>query len=103
MVFGNIALESWSWEGAHLLIVTERQMPNYRVIWRIDVEAESAVAAAERALKVQRDPESIASLFEVVECPSPGAANRSFDTADSGRRMRGGHGSLKERRCVAQA
>ena len=71
MVFGNIALESWSWEAAHLLIVTECQMPNYRVIWRIDVEAESAVAAAERAREVQRDPESIASLFEVIECPSP--------------------------------
>ena len=72
MVFGNIALEFWSWEAAHLLIVTERRMPNYRVIWRIDVEAESAVAAAERAREVQRDPESIASLFEVIECPSPG-------------------------------
>jgi len=47
-------------------------MPNYRVIWRIDVEAESAVAAAERAREVQRDPESIASLFEVVEYPTPG-------------------------------
>jgi len=72
MVFGNIALESWSWETAHLLIVMECQMPNYRVIWRIDVEAESAVAAAERAREVQRDPESIASLFEVIESPSPG-------------------------------
>ena len=71
MVLGNIALKSWSWEAAHLLRVTERQMPNYRVIWRIDVEAESAVAAAERAREVQRDPESIASLFEVIERPSP--------------------------------
>jgi hypothetical protein len=47
-------------------------MPSYRVIWRIDIQAESAVAAAERARDVQRDPESIASLFEVIECPSPG-------------------------------
>ena len=47
-------------------------MPTYRVIWRIDIQAESAVAAAERARDVQRDPESIASLFEVIECPSPG-------------------------------
>lgn len=47
-------------------------MPTYRVIWRIDIQAESAVAAAERAREVQRDPESIASLFEVIECPVPG-------------------------------
>jgi hypothetical protein len=61
-----------SWETANLLIAKERQMPNYRVIWRIDVEAESAVAAAERAREVQRHPESISSLFEVIESPSPG-------------------------------
>ena len=47
-------------------------MPAYRVIWRIDIQAESAVAAAERAREVQRDPESIASLFEVIERPGPG-------------------------------
>ncbi|PYT25314.1 MAG: hypothetical protein DMG57_25555 [Acidobacteria bacterium] len=49
-----------------------RKMITYRVIWRIDIQAESAVAAAELARDVQRDPESIASLFEVIECPSPG-------------------------------
>ena len=47
-------------------------MPTYRVIWRIDIQAESAVAAAERAREVQRDPESVASLFEVIERPGPG-------------------------------
>jgi hypothetical protein len=47
-------------------------MPNYRVIWRIDIQAESAVDAAERAREVQRDPESIASLYEVIERPGPG-------------------------------
>jgi hypothetical protein len=47
-------------------------MPTYRVIWRIDIQAESAVAAARHAREVQRDPESSASLFEVIECPSPG-------------------------------
>jgi hypothetical protein len=47
-------------------------MPSYRVIWRIDIQAESAVDAAERAREVQRDPESIASLFEVIERPGPG-------------------------------
>lgn len=47
-------------------------MPTYRVIWRIDIQAESAVAAAKRAREVQREPESIAPLFEVIECRSPG-------------------------------
>jgi hypothetical protein len=46
-------------------------MSTYRVIWRIDIQAESAVAAAERAREVQRDPKCIASLFEVIECSSP--------------------------------
>ena len=50
-------------------------MPTYRVIWRIDIQAESAVAAAEQAREVQRDPESIAPLFEVVERPCPGRQN----------------------------
>lgn len=50
-------------------------MPTYRVIWRIDIQAESAVAAAEQAREVQRDPGSIASLFEVIERPSPGQEN----------------------------
>jgi hypothetical protein len=50
-------------------------MPTYRVIWRIDIQAESAVAAAEQARAVQRDPGSIALLFEVIERPSPGHQN----------------------------
>ena len=47
-------------------------MPIYRVIWRIDIQAESAVAAAQCARDVQRDPESSAPLFEVIERPSRG-------------------------------
>jgi hypothetical protein len=49
-----------------------REMPTYRVIWRIDIQAESAVAAAKRAREVQQEPESIAPLFEVIECGRPG-------------------------------
>jgi hypothetical protein len=40
------------------------------VIWKIEIEAESAVAAAKQALDVQRDPKSRAALFEVTEWPS---------------------------------
>jgi len=45
-------------------------MPTYRVIWIIEIEAESAVAAAKQARDVQRDPKSLAALFEVTEWPS---------------------------------
>ena len=45
-------------------------MPTYRVIWIIEIEAESAVAAANQARDVQRDPKSLAALFEVTEWPS---------------------------------
>jgi hypothetical protein len=40
-------------------------MNKYRVTWTIDTEAESEREAAEYALNVQRDPESIATVFDV--------------------------------------
>jgi hypothetical protein len=42
-------------------------MPEYRVRWEIDVEAESPREAAEKALATQRDPESEATVFDVSE------------------------------------
>ena len=39
----------------------------YRVVWQIDIDADSPKAAAELALVIQRDPNSIATLFEVSE------------------------------------
>ena len=39
----------------------------YRVTWQIDIYASSARAAAERAQAIQRDPQSIATIFEVHE------------------------------------
>ena len=44
-----------------------RKMRTYHVIWRIDIQAESAVAAAERARDVQRN---------VVEQDHPGIKRR---------------------------
>lgn len=41
-------------------------MKNFRVIWEIDIEAETAREAAEDALKIQRNPNSIATVFNVV-------------------------------------
>lgn len=42
-------------------------MTEYRVVWEIDIEAESPEEAAEQALEAQRDPESIATVFDVFE------------------------------------
>jgi len=38
----------------------------YRVTWTIDLEAESPRQAAEASLSIQRNPESIATVFEVT-------------------------------------
>ena len=37
----------------------------YRVKWEIDIEADSPRQAAIEALKIQRDPNSLATVFEV--------------------------------------
>ena len=42
----------------------------YRVTWEIDLHANSPRAAAEQALAMQRDPESIATVFSVRETKS---------------------------------
>lgn len=36
------------------------------VIWAIDVDADSPQEAAEKALAIQRNPDSIATVFDVV-------------------------------------
>ena len=38
-----------------------------RVTWEIDVEANTAREAAEKALAIQRKPESAATVFDVVD------------------------------------
>lgn len=40
-------------------------MPTYRVEWVIDLEADSPKGAAEEALRMHRDPSSIATVFHV--------------------------------------
>lgn len=41
----------------------------YNVKWLINIEAENPRAAAEQALKMQRDPKSIATVFHVSKAP----------------------------------
>ena len=40
-------------------------MPTYCVRWIIDIEADSSEVAVQEALRIQRHPDSIATVFEV--------------------------------------
>ena len=40
-------------------------MKTYRVTWEIDIDANSEREAAQAALKIQRDKESVATVFDV--------------------------------------
>jgi hypothetical protein len=42
-------------------------MPSYRVTWTIDIDADGPYDAARRALQIQRDPASIATVFDVTD------------------------------------
>lgn len=42
-------------------------MKTYRVLWEIDLDAESPSEAARQAVEIQRDPESVATAFTVDE------------------------------------
>lgn len=44
-------------------------MPDFLVNWTIGIiEAEDPIDAAKKTLAIQRDPESIATVFEVTDC-----------------------------------
>ena len=47
-------------------------MTSYRVKWLIDIDAESPEKAALQALRIQLDPTSTATVFEVVELTNKG-------------------------------
>ena len=42
-------------------------MPEYRITWEIDLSADSSREAAEQALTIHRNPESIATVFDVMD------------------------------------
>lgn len=41
-------------------------MPEYLVKWEIDINADSPREAAEKALEIHRDPDSVATFFKVI-------------------------------------
>jgi hypothetical protein len=40
-------------------------MPTYSIRWIIDIDADTSEIAAQKALRIHRDPDSIATMFEV--------------------------------------
>lgn len=43
-------------------------MKSYLVTWEIDIDADTPEDAARKALAIQRDPASIATVFDVYDC-----------------------------------
>lgn len=55
-------------------------MPNYLVTWQIDIEnVDSPEEAARSALRIQRDPTSTATCFDVREVSQSGGVTRYSD------------------------
>lgn len=54
-------------------------MTMYRVSWEIDIEAPSHYVAAMEALAIQRDPQSIATVFAVKDSADPRAPTIAID------------------------
>ena len=59
------------------------ELMEYAVIWKIDIDAESPREAAEIALKIQRDPFSTATVFEVSERDSDESCLIDLEVAES--------------------
>lgn len=54
----------------------------YQVIWEIDLAADSPVEAAREALRIQRDPASLATVFDVID-PDGRRVRIDLETGDS--------------------
>ena len=49
-----------------------RTLREYHVVWEIDVDATSYRQAAKKALEIQRDPNSTATVFDVYRTDTGG-------------------------------
>ncbi len=54
-------------------------MTEFRVVWEIDIEAATPKQAAERAFAIQRDPESMATVFAMTD---PSGVTTEIDLLD---------------------
>lgn len=52
-------------------------MPSYRILWIIDIDADSPSHAAKKAREIQQDPDSTATVFDV--CTPTGQRVASID------------------------
>lgn len=57
-------------------------MAEYHVFWEIDVEAENEKDAAKIALEIQKDPESIATIFHVGKTGKKIVKYKCIDASD---------------------
>ena len=46
-------------------------MTTYRIEWEIELDADSPQEAAEKALAIHRNPNSMATVFDVTEFDAP--------------------------------
>jgi len=60
-------------------------MASYRVVWTIDIEADTPRQAAEKALEIQRDSDSMATCFEVDVSPGYGHVDSNMIQIDLSR------------------
>jgi hypothetical protein len=56
-------------------------MPTYCVRWIIDIEVDTPEVAAQEALRIQRDPDSIATVFEVRDQDDDASSWHPIDAA----------------------
>jgi hypothetical protein len=56
-------------EEGRIALISGGSLPekSFRVAWEIDIDATSPREAAEKALRIQRDPDSHATIFSVAE------------------------------------
>lgn len=59
-------------------------MTLYRVVWVIDLEADSKLEAAQAALDIHRDPKSSATVFDVAEIEEETGDSLPSDRIDLG-------------------
>ncbi len=53
--------------------------PEYVVIWRVELDADSPYDAARQARNIQLDPESAATLFEVIDSEGQRIVDLEYD------------------------
>lgn len=73
----------------------------YLVSWHVDVYAGSERAAAEQALEIQRDPESIAALFEVRHAGQGDETVRNVDLSPATKLSDAEHWRIQQRDAIA--